>query len=220
MARPAHQLVTLSGYFGAVNAPVEQWSFGLRFLDNRWDTTDAALPLAVKTAWLTNLAPLHGSSVHLSKVRAASVDALGHVKRLPSGAYNQVDWNGEAVGSGAQTQPFPPQVAVCVSLVSPRADSSGKGRVFLPFTIHQLVVGELRITSANAQAIADAFKAFHTAVAGYNPAGTSFTGAPGTHVVSSKGYASPVSTFRVGRSLDTMRSRRADLLEGYVTAAA
>lgn len=218
MARPAHQLVTLSGVFGSAAAPVEQWSFGLRFLQNRWDTGDVALPTAIANAWGTSLAPLFSTSIVLTKVRAASVDATGHVGRLSSGAYMQADWNGQKSGTATQPNPYPPQVAVCVSLVTPRPDATGKGRVFLPQVSYNLNATDYRLGASTAQLVADGFKAFHAAVAAYNPANAGFSGNPGAQVVSSKGYASPVVSFRVGRALDTMRSRRNDLQEGYVQA--
>lgn len=214
MARPAHTRITFKGHFGTATAVNEEWSFSLLKGETEWATEDGRKAVAdtCKTAWQTNLGPLHANFVVLDSVRVAEIDGLGRVKRNADGSYRQSDSTGAAIlGSGATSVTYPYQTAVCVSLVTARAGATGKGRFFLPQTIHQVATTDARLTSANASAIATAAKAFVNAV--QTAAGSNIL------VVSSKGYASNVTAVKVGRALDTMRSRRENLPEEYVQLA-
>jgi len=217
--RPAHTLVTFEGTTGAVTAPIDIWSFSVKFVDNRWTTTDPLVPLAFKDFWTTHFAPLHGSLIHLRKVRIAAVTGLGKVNRTASGAYLQQDWVGDVPGQGAVTTFLPPQCSVVVSLSTERQDATGKGRFFLPQTKYPIVGSDFRMSVVDTTDITTKARAFLNAMRDYNPAATTFAGDPAAQVVSSKGYVSKVTTVRVGRAVDTIRSRRSELPEGYVSLA-
>lgn len=216
MPRPAHQLVTFSGVMGAVSAPIEQWSFGLRFPDLRYDSGSQTTVDAMANAF-SSLQPIFSNLTTLTKTRVASVGADGKVKQTSGGSFLQKDSIIQKAGTGAATTFIPPQCAVVVSLGTPRQGTSGKGRIYLPQTIHAISSSDYRISAAHAQAIADAAKAFLNALAAIDAA--AFSGdEKGAHVVSTKGFMSPVRNVRVGRAIDTLRSRRRDVPEGYVSA--
>lgn len=217
MPRPAHMRVTFSGIFGATTGPLEEWAFNVNFPTNRWTSTSAAVPVQFATLWQTHCAPLHTSLVTLTKVRLASVDGEGHVQRSESGAYLQADATPTVPGTNAATFYYPPQVAVAVSLISSRAGASGKGRFFIP-SPGATIATDLRLTTTSATAILNGYTSLLSAMKAYNESGSSFSGNGGPVVVSSKGYTSPVVQLRVGRALDTIRSRRGDLPEGYMTS--
>lgn len=220
MARLAHQLVTFGGTIGPVAAPVEEWMFGVRFPVNSFDETQlVAEALTCQQAWATHLRPLHSDRVSLTKVRVASIGNNGRVVRNLAGGYVQGDWNGISTGSVASTTVLPPQTSVVVSLQSGAAGASGKGRFFLPQTIHRPQLTDLRMSDDDALAIATAARSFLVALraaAGTNSpvvasGGSSVTGQPPANY--------PVIQVKVGKAFDTHRSRRGDLLEAYSTIA-
>jgi hypothetical protein len=216
--RPAHQLVTFSGTLGPAAAPIEQWSFGVRFASNRFNTASDAVVGALAAAWgaAGSMQTIHNNTVNLTKVRVAQVDATGHVEQGTSGAFNQRDWVGVSPGGATGSTVYPPQCAVVASLISARAGATGKGRIFLPVTVKPLVATDLRMSITDAQSIADATKVFLNLLVAVDPSSPVQTKGP--VVASSKGYLSPVLSVRVGRTIDTMRSRRRDIPEGYLSA--
>lgn len=220
MARPAHMLVTFSGIQGTQAAPLDIWTFGVRFQSNRWNP-DAAAAAAFAGHYATHLAPLFTTRVRLQKVRVAQIGALGHVDRDSSGAYMQgdaiVDTPGSTALSSAAQGLYPPQTSLVISLGSARAGATGKGRFFLPAPADQINATDLRLSSSQVTALGNSVKSFLNAMGSWNPANTTFGSWGGPAVVSSKGYVSQVTNVRVGRSLDTLRSRRSAMVEGYVT---
>lgn len=213
MARPAHTLMTWKGVFGTTQAPQETWQFGLRSMRDV-----SALPQESRNeianvlaqVWGTHLAPLHRSHVVLTRAEIRHIGADGRETRDSDGAFSgqgQSPATTAIPGTSSAATIYPPHVAVVASLVTGRAGATGKGRVFLPAPGFLLSAADLRMTQANTDTIRAGFRAFIIAV---NEA----IGLP-VSVVSSKGYASEVIAVKVGRALDTQRSRRRDLQEEY-----
>lgn len=216
MPRPAHTLVTYSGIFGTVAAPLEEWQFSLRVGPTVFasQAERAAAALTCKQGWDQYCAGSVQSIARLQSVRVAQVDGLGKVSKTDGGAYNQADHNEDSPGVGAGDS-LPLQIALAVSLRTARSGPEGKGRFYLPAPAVALGA-DRRVTAERAGTIAANMKAFVEHVDG---AFTQF-GVPGGNVVvaSSKGFLSVVTGVRVGRVLDTQRRRRGDMQEGYADA--
>lgn len=212
MPAPTHTRVTFSGIFGATTGPSEIWNFGLHFGPLQATTAAAATTIAgnLITPWTSYMKPMFTSDVVLTKVRVAVVAADGHVAKDFDGSYKQGDWVGVNAGSGTRatgTGYLPLQTAMVGSLSSARPDATGKGRFFLPFPGVYALAADYRLGASDAQSLAGSLKSF------INAAVTAVQ-AP-LVIASSKGYLSNVTTVRVGRVPDTMRSRRNQELEAY-----
>lgn len=214
MPKPAHTRVTFEGVIGSAAAPVEHWSFNVNFpaASSGAAATGASLitkATACRGAYAASINGIMGSDIVLTKTRVASVDDTGHVHVRADGSYVQGDWLTVATGTQAP-QPAPLQQALCVSLATARPGPTGKGRFFLPWPAKSLDAGDKRLPVIQAQSCLDVSKDFLQQLAtamGADPV-----------VVSSKGYTSAVTTVRLGRTPDTMRSRREDSAEGYLTS--
>ena len=115
---------------------------------------------------------------------------------------------------GASSSPVAPQIALAVSLVTEkRRGPANAGRFYLPLPAYPPAAGGV-ITTANATAVATAattlLNALNTAVPAHRVVVMSNVGG---------GASEQVTRVRVGRVLDTMRSRRTSLPEGYVVGA-
>ena len=212
MPKPAHTRVVFEGVIGSVAAPIEHWAFGVNFpVDvlpaDGTQTVDDAVAASLKDAYSANINPLMPPDTILTGVKVSRVGADGHVEHRADGSYVQGGWIGSVVGTMAGSPDYPLQTALCVSLTTLRPGSTGKGRFFLPFPGYTLA-DDKRLTSVNTNAVATMTKDFLNALA------TVTTFPP--QVVSSKGYMTEVTGLRVGRAPDTMRSRREDLVEGYI----
>lgn len=113
-------------------------------------------------------------------------------------------------GGGGSFPPF--QIAVAVSLVTARRGATGRGRFYLPLPVVAMdfSTGGMSVTDQNA--INQSAQQFLEGLG--NEPGFD-VGDVRPAVISSRGYASIVTGVRVGRVLDTIRSRRAQLDESY-----
>lgn len=213
MPRPAHTLVTYQGVIGPDNGEVEAFSFSLRCIGapDGGITDYNARAIAAMGAFSDNMITRIGDNVALTKVTVASVQANGLWAQSSEGAYVKGEWTGEVrSGTLIANDPYcPAQAALVLSLSGNRAGASGKGRVFLPVGRAALDASG-RITGAGAQGYA-------TAAAGWIADLNTVEG--DVSVVSSKGFSTKVTQVRVGRVIDTMRSRRRDIVEEYKTAS-
>lgn len=214
MAKPAHTRVVFNGVIGTAAAPLEEWSFSVKFPAaaipaDGTDLVADGVATDLAAAYGTNMDTLFPSDVVLTGIKVSHVLDTGHVAVRADGSYVQGEWAGEIPGLNTPVG-LPLQTALCVSLSTGRAGPTGKGRFFLPWPSIDIEAATKSITEANAGFLA-------TSVAGFlDSMSTVMTYAP--QVVSSKGYMSEVLGVRIGRVPDTMRSRRADLPEGYASA--
>jgi hypothetical protein len=220
MAVPGHLRLTVSGVFGTAAAPQERWSFTVNADDDNTATSESdfqAIGTGLATAYASNIASVMPANVVLTETRVARIlggnagQPQGQTATRADGSYVQAVQAWDAAGAKGAIN-APPQLAVCVSLVTGRAGASGKGRFFLPMVGFAPSLTDRRLTAADCGEVANAARDFVQDV-------NAITGFGGVVVASTKGYLSPVTAVRVGRAIDTIRSRRGDIPEGYVTAA-
>jgi hypothetical protein len=212
MVYPKHVKVVLSGVIGATTAPLEDWSFSVKYaapqtgpmLDKAFLTTAAA---GIRTNFEGSLASLFISNISLTQIKVSNIDTTGLVVKTPQGEYEQGTWVGVVGGQAGAGIEYPLQTACVVSLKTARAGASGKGRFFLPWPKATLAA-DRRMAVLDATNVATQSKNF------INYAGTTLGAVP--WVVSSKGFGTSVTGVRVGRAPDTLRSRRHRLLEAYI----
>lgn len=219
MAVPAHTRVTFSGVFGGATAPSEIWAFGLNTAPLITTAYASATVVdALKTAFGTHLGPKMSTDVALTKVRIAAVKGDGLVDRNTDGSYLQRDWAGTPVTGNVTTAVAsrkPISTAWCVSLQTPRAGATGKGRFFLPFPPDANIETDFRVSIATTTAMLTSVKAFVNACV--TALGTPVVVASGGSVkTGAPGVLTAVTSLKLGRTPDTMRSRRGALPEAYI----
>lgn len=208
----AHTRVTFSGVFGSTTAPLEIWSFNINTASifDKTITAHKTLADAAQAAYATHIKPILDSEQIITRVRAAAIGIDGRVLKTGDGGYVQADnvtvTPGALGVSAANRKPL--STALVCSLVTNRAGPSGKGRFFLPWPSSQVLGTDYRLSTTDQATDLAAVKGF---IGALRTAGTDVL------VVSSKDFASPVTGVRVGRTPDTMRSRRSHLLEAYST---
>jgi len=137
-------------------------------------------------------------------------------QELPHGIYDgnpqifEFNQPGGVAGQAGQN----PQDALAVSLVTARRGPTGKGRFYIPLPVvmglaaNGWLIAESDVNTIRARAA--------TMLSDINNApGYDSGGAPTVVVASTKGYNTPVTGVRVGRVMDTIRSRRRQLSESY-----
>lgn len=204
-----HRRVTFRGVFGTLAAPYEQWSFRLNTSDAGDPGQDlAAIAAGAAGIFQQDVAQLGGLRTvireycRLTEVKVADIGADGKYVREPGIALVDI------AGSSTAGSVHAPQVAVAVSLVTDRRGASGRGRFYIPAPAVDVEPLSGRMSIAAAQNIA--------AVAGRFV--DDISRLPGLGVVavqSNKGLTSGVEGVRVGRVLDTIRSRRTSIAEDY-----
>lgn len=118
-------------------------------------------------------------------------------------------------GSGAGTSPAQCSVVSTLATARPRGRAS-KGRMYLPPCGHMSTLGtDGRLSTANAAACAASTKGFIDRVNSHYL----LMGAVGVASDAGAGAFEHVTEVRVGRVVDTVRSRRASLLEDYQSVA-
>lgn len=105
-----------------------------------------------------------------------------------------------------------PQAALAISLVTARRGPTGRGRFYIPMPVVDIEDASESIPVAQRDAIEASAAALITNL-GNNP-GIDLLNLK-VCVASSKGYNTAVSGVRVGRVVDTIRSRRRSLKEDY-----
>lgn len=209
MTVPAHRRLTFSGVFGSIASPYEQWSFRLNMGIGEGGGDPAGLTTAALDAYTTHLAGLIRPHAILTEVKYAEI--LAGTTLSPGGVYA-----GEPTilaanvpgAASAATQAPPPQIALAVSLQTETRGASGRGRFYLPAPGGGIVVTDGLLAPTAAQSVATSAGAFLSALNG--PLGFG-----DVSVISSKGTSAVVTSVRVGRAFDTIRSRRRSILEGY-----
>lgn len=224
-----HVRITMSGTLGSGATGVEIFSTGFAIASpmsagGQWGlptaTEQDAIITAIRSMWSGTSAGI-SSSASLLEVRFAAIKQDGKVSMRDDGAYMQdkrpqVQLRG---GGGVPNHPF--QVAQVVTLETARAGATGRGRMYLP-TPTPVVDGEGLVAPTVATATATALKTLFDGVNAAMRAGGSPS--PQRVVVASQGSIkqgqvpvnTPVTGVRVGRVLDTIRTRRNNLAEGYL----
>lgn len=213
MPYATHVRMTMSGRFGDTSPGYEHFSFGISY------AASAGLSSAQITAMTTdttdffsnadNLVSVHA---HLESIKFATIGVDGHYVDTPVVVP-------VAVAGGADDVVHPPQIAWCVSIdqapvagVALTPAARKRGRFYLPMPVHHIdpATGELLTTTAPATCAA--------AVAAWIES-LNTDGGGAVVVASSIDGNHPVTRVRVGRALDTIRSRRRDLDEHYAAVA-
>jgi hypothetical protein len=146
----------------------------------------------------------HGG--RLREVKVARIGTDGKYRGDPKAA--AVDVPG---GAGAPVLLYPPQISLAVSLATAKRGKSGRGRFYLPCP--QTSMGPDGRISQNIQtAVAGSVR---TWINDLNNWPGFDGGTPKVTIASSLGQNHDVTGVRVGRVLDTVRSRREDLVETY-----
>lgn len=218
MPTPAHNRFTFSGVFGQLAAPQEIWT--VRLITNASPPADdaAAKVLAgrARAAFGQHVMPLLSAQTPLTRTRWSAHAAGGGTLLRADGSFMQGDDTTVVPGGVAVGTILPIQTALAVSLMTPRAGATGRGRIFLPFIHRPVQAGAFTLQDVHTQSVADGVRALIVAINGFG-AGGDF--GPFVTVASSKGYETRVTGVRVGNVLDTMRSRRNGLREGYAVSA-
>lgn len=201
-----HARVVLSGTIGPSQGlpvpPVEAFAFGLSLVrpgpasqaeaDSLWN---------ICSTYFSNASSQIGIFAQLRQVKVSDTDANG---KLVGSSFAHV---GYTVG-GTNNAVYPPQVSLVVSLGTGLRGGTHRGRVYLPMPA-AAVGQDLEISSADRASAEAAFVTFIQTI------NAQYAGQPGVVVASSKGFNTKVTTVRVGRALDTMRTRRKKLPENY-----
>jgi hypothetical protein len=207
MAFEPHARMTFSGVLGTLALPYERWSVRLN-LSNGGTPSTPTLAMATEgaAAWATHMLNTHGSWCRLTEVKLANIGADGLYTGSPVIA--AVDHAGT---SGAA--PNPPQIAMAVSLGTTLRGPRGRGRFYIPAPAAAVEVNTGLIPTANQTFVQGKVVAFLNALNAISQQGN-------VVIASSFGFSTPVTTVRVGRALDTIRSRRTSVVEGYSTPTA
>lgn len=220
MAYVGHTKVTFGGGLGNATPAAEEWSCSFRIGDpsgsptvaNPTTTTETAIVNALKNFIGGSSAAL-SSSVTMSWVKFSLMDATGHVVVDPAtGGFVQELFPISPVTTGwGATAQHPFQIAQVVSLISARHGAMGKGRMYVPLPGSTVDANGLVSTTNRDSMVAAAQTLFNSVNTALTTQGT----AARVIVASSKGFNSKVLSVRVGRVLDTHRTRRSRLPESY-----
>ena len=217
MPVPRHIRMTALGRLGSSG---ERFSYGLNFATTLNGTVARFFGIDPGDSLFADLAA-DTRAFHIRSDTALAPAAILETVKFASigedGKYDTDPVTIDVVDAPGGKTDFPqsgmvlPQAACVVSLTSARRGPTGKGRVFLPMPNVQLD-NTLRMTPNFQGAIQASAAAW--LVACKNEPGFDLNGLRPV-IISSKGYSSEVKGVRVGRVLDTMRSRRTSIPEDY-----
>jgi hypothetical protein len=227
MAYLQHFRVTVSGILGTTTTPVETWSTGFALIPETNADAIVSLPpiaewntaVSAFTTWFTGTTSRITQAATATEARCAWVGVNGRVNKGEDGAFLQYKTPLNAVGPVTiSTSSHPFQIANVVSLRTPRADAGGRGRMYLPAPgLPVDIYGQISTADRDAVAngVAAMLTSFGNAFASLRP-GVASQGS----VLQGRGPSlAPVTSVRMGRVLDTVRSRRKNVAEAYVQAA-
>lgn len=190
---------------------VEGGPFGGATLDpNQAVFTDIANDVK---AFHGRAASLISDAAVLEEVKIAAIGSDGKYTSDPV-IVNVTDTPGGAGGVSGQSY-ITPQAALAVSLVTGRRGPTGKGRFYIPMPVVSIDQNTGLALLTSIEGLRGSAATFLSAL--NNQPGLDLLGLR-VVVVSSKGYKSDVNGVRVGRVVDTIRSRRAQLKENYTTS--
>jgi hypothetical protein len=209
-----HIRLTLSGEFAGQSGlgEYERFSFGVNLSDpsdissSRFSADGLADVVADSSAFFARPGTFISGDVRLREVKLARIAPDGTYRADPLIASVNVPG-----GSGPGLR-YPPQVSLAVSLQTATRGPRGKGRFYLPGPSIGFDNSTAQISVGDATAVRDSATTWIVnlndwpGVDGQDPRVT---------VASSAGMNSDVTGVRVGRVLDTIRSRRGQIPEGY-----
>lgn len=205
MAYAYHSRLTFEGVRGTVAAPRETWACRLN-IATVVPTGDGAPTKATLDAigadWDNTVGAHTTSDTILTGVKWAFIGPDGKYINDPvlSSSLN--------LGGSRLQLAHVDQVSVVISLNTAMRGARGRGRIFLPGP--GVPIGDGSVMSAtDAQNIATSGAALLSAI------NAKFPNTGNVCVASSLGTNSDVTSVRVGRVFDTVRSRRTSLVEGY-----
>ena len=229
MAWPKHNKLVVVGKMAGT---AETWSYSLKF-----NSVFAAGPDRLPTDWdktavTAALAAFHiqgwtHSECTMTGWRGYQMDETNHVNLDAMAAY---DWSPGVTPTWAGAAKHPYQIALVVGLESldrdPRVaggrDPGRFGRVYLPLPGYAVTEG--RISTADASNTTNYFRilveALKNAMYSVDYVGEALVNVSNKPSGSANGTLKPVDRYRCGRVLDTMQSRRRQLLEEYSLRAA
>lgn len=210
MAYPAPflRLVASGTLFG-----VESWSWSLSLVPNF--PGDGDVPDSVPNGVVTAVSAFH-ASVHVAssaaRLNTLKLNLIGEDGRYVNQGETVLHDYGTPGVPGFTVPAYPAQVSLAVTLRTARSRGRAHaGRFYLPNPTTPLVAADGRISVQTATDIANAaetmLQAINTAVDGYYVGVASDVGA---------GAFEEVTGVAVGRTLDTIRSRRTSIPEAYV----
>jgi hypothetical protein len=173
-------------------------------------------------AWISNIRPHVATFATLTETKASFVGPDGLVLREGSGAYIQHERPAASQGGSASTAASGiNQVSLAVSLQSDTPGATGRGRFYMPAPGIGPDAGTGLIEDAAAQSIATSCAQFiDTLNAGgfSTPVGDVVIASGGSVVKNIPAGLRRVTSVRVGRRLDVVRSRANAIPERYKTA--
>ena len=213
--------------FGGTYWGDEKWQCGIKMAFSILDDDETMKAFAaarisqVDTAIATWLANVNCGVSRKALYQWVKVNAVRDGKYIDQAHTNMIT-RGSAVTPaafpGANSTELPPQVCLCVSLVTSLA-SRGKashGRVFLPVQSIPLQSSSYRINTTALQSIADCFKGF---LDDLNAWASPPAHPPLVSLIPRTGMLSnSVTSVKVGDCYDVHRSRDKDLKENYYSA--
>lgn len=212
---PRHNRFVVRGSLGTGK---EIWSNTLHFPsvitagpDNNppdWDEADVS----------TAVAAFYGSlnfcdSMKVTDWRGYSIQTTG--KLSPTDTPTRHDYTTPIPG-GAGLVKYPPQIAQVLSLHANARGPAQRGRIYLPMPTVSIDGGTFEMATVDAQGMLTAFKTYVNALLnamyGSTTIGEGLINVSGGPAV---GTLQKVTEIRMGRVLDTVRTRRNKLLEEY-----
>lgn len=222
MPVPTHFKFTVRGKF--LNTP-EHWSFGFHMTRNQAGSLDAGLGDVhedeVDDALVTFFGAAHISTfVEVEDWRCYVIGTNG--KMQGNAPKLRTFEPGELKGGGIGSGQYPPQVALCATLVAPDRGPAQFGRMYIP-GIETSLQDDWRIAADQAtnwagfiaQLLKDVSDAIDFVALGSASGCNVSPGPPG----SSTGTLQVIDHIEIGRVLDTVKNRRRGLLEERVAGA-
>jgi hypothetical protein len=212
---------------GRIGTPAaDRFSFGVNVanpaspeasLNSAWailgDETKATTLRNACTAFFSSAGAKISNNTYLEEIKFAQIEPDPVTPSRGMYAKDPVIWTVAVAGGGGATYVPLPQASFVVSLVTNRRGPTGKGRFYLPCpALSPSPTDGFRIPVAEANAVQAAAWTWLVAI---NNAFSTAVPNPKVSVCSTKGYATAVSGVRVGRIIDTMTSRRNNLVESY-----
>lgn len=211
-----HWRATFKGSFRASGAGegYEQWNTSIAFNYglNQFAGVGQEKAEDLRDDFIALMAAMPGffaSNTYLDEVRLDSIGADGKIDQ--DAVFAPVAGGGQAGGAPAV---LPPSCAVVLTLDTKTRGRSRFGRMYLPLLATPVTDAGV-MSESNAQFILGACRTFVNNVSNSPGLDAGFGAAVASGVGS--GSLDPIQEIRIGRVIDTMRSRRRSMDESYVT---